>query len=65
MTTHKFKVGDVVGVNVSPLSNPTPGACEVTRRLPPTGNSNQYRVKSHTSGQERVVREEEIFRSNP
>lgn len=53
----------MVGVNPSPFGGPPPGSYEVTRHLPPTGNSNQYRVKSHTSGQERVVREEEIFRN--
>lgn len=63
MTTHKFKVGDLVGIYMSRFAGKPPGPFEVTRQLPPTGQSNQYRVKSHQSGQERVVLEEEMFRT--
>lgn len=61
---HKYKVGQVVEVHTSPLGGTPPGPYEVVRRLPPTGWSNQYRVKSHESGQERVIREDDIMRSN-
>lgn len=57
---HKYTVGQVVEVRMGPLGAAPPGAYEVTRRLPPMGMSNQYRIKSHQNGQERVVREDDI-----
>jgi hypothetical protein len=36
------------------------GTYKVMRLLPPTGMDNQYRLKAVKSGQERVVREDEI-----
>lgn len=61
MQQHKYAVGQMVEVRTGPLFAPTAsGVYEVTRRLPPTGNSNQYRIKSRQSGQERVVREDDI-----
>lgn len=64
MSEHKFRVGQVVDVRTSPFSATPPGPYEVTRQLPPTGMSNQYRVKSHTNGQERVVREDDLVRND-
>ncbi len=64
MSEHKFRVGQVVDVRTSPFGGTPPGPYEVTRQLPPTGMSNQYRVKSHKNGQERVVREDDIFRND-
>ncbi len=64
ISEHKYKVGQVVEVRTGPLSGTPPGPYEVVRRLPPTGMSNQYRVKSHQNGHERVIREDDIVRSN-
>jgi hypothetical protein len=64
MAEHKYRVGQVVEVRTGPLSGAPPGAYEVTRRLPPAGTSNQYRVKSHQSGHERVIQEADIIRAD-
>ena len=64
MAEHKFKVGQVVDVRASLFGATPPGPYEVTRQLPPTGMANQYRVKSHKNGQERVVREDDIYRND-
>jgi hypothetical protein len=63
-TEHKFKIGQMVEARVSISGQTPPGTYEVTRLLPPTGTSNQYRLKSLKSGHEWVVREEDIFRSS-
>ena len=64
MATHKFRVGQVVDARASLFGMIPPGPYEVTRLLPPTGWSNQYRLKSLKNGQERVVREDDIFRND-
>jgi hypothetical protein len=62
MTAHKFAVGQVVEARASKYSLSPPGAYEVMRLLPPTGTSNQYRLRSLKNGNEWVVREEDIRR---
>lgn len=64
MAEHKFRVGQVVVAQENLFGVTPPGPYEVTRLLPPTGMSNQYRVKSLKNGHERVVREDDIFRSD-
>jgi hypothetical protein len=63
-TGHKFKVGDVVEARASLFKATPPGPYEVMRLLPPTGTSNQYRLKSLENGHERIVREEDVFRND-
>lgn len=64
MAEHKFSVGQVVEARTGPFIATPAGAYEITRLLPPTGMSNQYRMKSLKTGHERVVREEDIFRDD-
>ena len=61
---HKFRIDDVVEARASLFRATPPGPYKVVRLLPPTGRSNQYRLKSHLNGHERVVREEDIFRND-
>jgi len=63
-TGHKFKIGDVIEARASLFKATPPGPYEVTRLLPPTGTSNQYRLKSLKNGNEWVVREEDILRND-
>lgn len=46
MAVHKFRIGQVVVAQANLFGVTPPGPYEVTRLLPPTGMSNQYRVKS-------------------
>lgn len=64
MIMHKFRVGQVVLAESKLFGAVPPGPYTVTRLLPPTGVSNQYRVKCNKSGHERVVQEDDIFRSD-
>jgi hypothetical protein len=64
MSAHTYKIGQVVHVTANMFGTAPPGPYEVTRLLPPTGMANQYRVKSLKNGQERVVREDDISRSD-
>lgn len=64
MVVHKFRVGQVVEARTNLFDAMQPGPYEVTRLLPPTGMTNQYRVKSLKNGQERVVREDVLFRND-
>jgi hypothetical protein len=61
MVTHKFKVGQVVVAMASPFGVTPEGRYEVVRLLPPMGMTNQYRLKSLKTGQERVTPEHELF----
>jgi hypothetical protein len=64
MIEHKFKVGQVVrmrrGLNEAARSD----AYKVTRLLPSSDAGNQYRLQAVRGGQERVVQESEIMRSD-
>ena len=64
MVEHKFRVGQLVEARTNLSDSMLPGPYEVTRLLPPTGMTLQYRVKSLKSGQERVVREDVLFRNS-
>jgi hypothetical protein len=61
LVEHKFRVGQVVRMRRGPIHTALSEATyKVTRLLPATGMDNQYRLKALKSGQERVVREDEI-----
>ena len=63
MAMHKFSVGQAL--HFSPglgEDSKSKGRYKVVRQLPETGNMLQYRIKSETDGQERVVREDQIER---
>jgi hypothetical protein len=63
MAMHKFSVGQTL--NFSPglrEDSRSKGRYKVVRQLPETGNMLQYRIKSETDGQERVVREDQVER---
>ncbi len=64
MQAHRFRVGQVVDGRSNLFGSAPPGPYEVTRLLPPTGMTNQYRVKSLKNGHERVVREDDLFRND-
>ena len=60
MDKHRFKVGDTVRVNHSANPHLPPNRYRVVRLLPAEGRDHQYRLKSLTDGQERVVRESDL-----
>ena len=63
MATHKFSSGQAL--QFSPglgEDSKAKGRYKVVRQLPETGNMLQYRIKSETDGQERVVREDQVER---
>jgi hypothetical protein len=64
MIEHKYSVGQVVAARTSLFGLTPPGPYEIMRLLPPAGTSNQYRLKSLKTGNERIVREEDIFRND-
>jgi hypothetical protein len=64
MTEHKFTVGQVVQARASLFGLTPPGPYEIIRLIPSNGASNQYRLKSLKNGNEWVVREEDMFRSD-
>jgi hypothetical protein len=58
---HRFGLGQRVTLAVrSSLSDAASGVYLVIRHLPPTGDDNQYRVKSDVERHERVVRESQL-----
>lgn len=59
--THKFAVGIIVGYR--PGSNGERSRFRVTRHLPDGGQGLQYRIRSERDGQERVVLEGALERS--
>ena len=63
MATHKFSVGQALQFTLG-LGEDTKnkGRYKVVRQLPETSNMLQYRIKSETDGQERVVREDQVER---
>jgi len=63
MTTHKFPIGQALQFSPSlGEDSKAKGRYKVVRQLPETGNMLQYRIKSETDGQERVVREDQVER---
>ncbi len=61
MSPHRFRAGQVVEARTDKLGLVPAGRYEVVRLLPPTiGGTNQYRVKSVQTGQERVLTENDL-----
>ena len=61
MSQHRFRMGQIVESRGDRLAIIPPGRYEVVRQLPPTvAGTNQYRVKSVVTGQERVLTENDL-----
>lgn len=64
MPEHSFKVGQKVRINQSLVGmKHLDGTYEIVRLLPPDGPYAQYRVRSTSGFQERVVKEIELILS--
>ena len=64
MGTHKFAVGQAVTFLPDRHQEHTKGGLfKIVRLLAEAGSGPQYRVKSETDGQERVVREDQLARA--
>jgi hypothetical protein len=62
MPSHKFKVGDIVVINLAISRFVPSGVFEVTKRLPGNGER-EYRIKSANEPHERVARESELIKA--
>ncbi len=63
MTSHKFKIGQIVTIRPSLSRNVPGGVYEVTnKQLPHNGHEFEYRIKSVNEPHERVARESELTR---
>ena len=61
MSQHRYRMGQIVEARADKLGIVPPGRYEVVRQLPPTvAGTNQYRVKSVLTGQERVLTENDL-----
>jgi hypothetical protein len=64
MAQHKYSVGQSVRFTADRVADTSAsGTYTIVRALPETGGVPQYRVKARVSGQERVVREDQLDRS--
>ena len=59
---HKFKVGDIVAINLAISRFAPNGVFEVTKRLPGNGEP-EYRIKNANELHERVARESELIKA--
>jgi hypothetical protein len=59
MSSHKFKVGDMVALKPAVSRNVPDGIFEVVKQLPGNGER-EYRIKSANEPHERVARESEL-----
>jgi hypothetical protein len=62
MTSHKFKIGEIVTIRPSLSRNVPGGVYGVTKQLPHNGHEFEYRIKSVSEPHERVARESELTR---
>ena len=63
MSAHKYTIGQVVHFSPDRIQlSSGRGRFKIVRLLPEAASVFQYRVKSVTDGQERVVREDQLFR---
>ncbi len=63
MSSHKFRIGQIVYFSPGPyMDNTARGRYVIVRLLPETDGLPQYRIKSETDGQERVVQENQLRR---
>jgi hypothetical protein len=61
MSQHRYRTGQIVESRADKLGIIPPGRYEIVRQLPPTvAGTNQYRVKSVLTGQERVLTENDV-----
>jgi hypothetical protein len=60
MSTHKFRLGQVVQLAPGISRNVLGGSYEITKRLPESGGEFEYRIKSVNEPHERVVWESEL-----
>jgi hypothetical protein len=59
MSSHKFKVGDMVALKPAVSRNVPGGIFEVVKQLPGNGER-EYRIKSANEPHERIARESEL-----
>jgi hypothetical protein len=57
MSSHRYRIGQVVQLIPSISRNVSGGAYEITKQLPESGGEFEYRIKSMNERHERVVRE--------
>jgi hypothetical protein len=62
MSSHKFKIGDIVTVRPSISRNVPGGVYEVVKQLPGSGEP-EYRIKSANEAHQRVARESELSKA--
>jgi hypothetical protein len=60
MSSHRYRIGQVVQLIPSISRNVSGGAYEITKQLPESGGEFEYRIKSMNERHERVVRESEL-----
>jgi hypothetical protein len=64
MTQHLYVIGETVAMRPHRgASSKAAGPCVVKARLPPLGDSFQYRIKCEGEPYERIVLEEDLIRS--
>jgi len=62
MSSHKFKIGDIVAIRRAISRNAPGGVFEVIKQLPGS-NEPEYRIKSVNEPHERVARESELTKA--
>jgi hypothetical protein len=60
MSTHKFRLGQVVQLAPAISRNVHGGSYEITKQLPESGGEFEYRIKSVNEPHERVARESKL-----
>jgi hypothetical protein len=63
VSSHKFKVGQIVNYTPHIGTSVADGVYTITRLLPPQGGDFQYRIKSADEPYERVAMESQLDRS--
>jgi hypothetical protein len=63
MSSHKFRIGEIVYLAPAIGRNVPGGAYEVTKQLPHNGREFEYRIKSANEEHERVARESELTKA--
>ena len=63
MTSHKFKIGQIVTIRPALSRNVPGGVYMVTKQLPENRGEFEYRIKSVEEVHERVARETELTKA--
>jgi hypothetical protein len=63
MSSHKFRIGEIVYLAPAISRNVPGGAYEVTKQLPHNGREFEYHIKSANEEHERVARESELTKA--